>query len=112
MIETLAEPRHLPVQRLLSGVRERRVPNIVRQSQRLGQVLVQFQCMSQRARNLRHFDGMGKPVAKMIRKSRREYLRLGLQTPESTGVDYPIAIALKLVAVSVRRFRIPPAPTL
>ena len=41
VIESLAEARHLPVERLLAGMGERGVPDVVGQRQRFGEILVQ-----------------------------------------------------------------------
>jgi hypothetical protein len=53
---------------------------------------------------------VGEPVAEVIGELRREDLRLIFETPERAGMHNTIAIALKLIAVRVRRFGVPPAP--
>src|SRR5688500_6213537 len=47
------------VQYLLAGVAERRVPEVVRERDRLGQVLIQVQRPRDRARDLHDLDRMG-----------------------------------------------------
>ena len=66
MVETLAETRHLAVQFLLAGVGEGRMPDVVGQRQRFGEILIQRQTNRHRARNLRHFDGMCQAIAKVV----------------------------------------------
>ena len=113
MVETLSEARHLAVELLLAGVGERRVADIVRQRQRLGQVFVQLEDSRQGARNLGYLDGVGQTVAEVIREARREHLGLGLQAPERAGMHHAIPVALEGVAVRVLGFRIaPPAASL
>ena len=50
-------------ERVLAGVAERRVAEIVREGQRLGQVLVEMQFARDRAGDLRHLDAVGQPGA-------------------------------------------------
>ena len=66
VIETFAETRHLAIQFLFAGMSEGRMADIVRQRQRFGEIFVQLQNGGQGAGNLRHFDGVGEPVAEMI----------------------------------------------
>jgi len=54
---------------------------------------------------LRHLDGVGEAVAKVVRVTARENLGLGFETTKGAGVDYAIAVALKVVSIGVRRFR-------
>ena len=53
------------------------MPNVVNQSECLGEFGVQIQRSGDRARDLGDFDRVGEAVAKMIRKARAEDLRLG-----------------------------------
>ena len=110
VVEALAEALHFAVQRLLAGMGERRMPDIVRQRQRLGQILVQLQDVGQRARDLRDFDGVGQAVAEMVGQPGREDLGLGLQPAEGTGMNHAVAVALESVAVRVLGFGISPPP--
>jgi hypothetical protein len=48
---------------------------------------------------------MGQAVPEMIAKAGGENLRLPFHAAESTGMDNPITITLKIVAVGVRRLR-------
>ena len=66
VVEGVAETLHLPVELFFAGVRERRMADIVSQGQRFGQSLVQLQYVGQRTCDLRHLDGVGKAVAKVV----------------------------------------------
>jgi len=48
---------------------------------------------------------MGKPVAKMIRVAAGKNLGLSFKTPKRARMNHPVAIALKVVAVGMLRFR-------
>ena len=58
------------------GVCERRMTDIVSQSQSLGKILVQSKHPRDRPRNLRDLNRVGEPVAEMIRRAGREHLHL------------------------------------
>ncbi len=87
--------RHQPLQRILAGMAERRVAQIMRQRHRLGQFHIQPQRARDRARHLRHLDRMGQPGAEIIALMLDEHLRLVLQPPKRAGMDDPVAVALK-----------------
>jgi len=53
---------------------------------------------------------MGEAIAKVIAITASEDLSLGLQATEGTCVDYPITVALKVIAIRVCRLRIAPSP--
>ncbi len=110
VVEPVAEALHFAVQRLLAGMGERRMADIVGQRQRFGQILVQLQDVGQRARDLRDFDGVGQAVAEVVGEAGRENLRLGFQPAEGTGMNHAVAVALEGVAVRMRGFGISPPP--
>ena len=91
-------------------MRERRMPDIVGQRQRLGQVLVQLQNVGQRAGDLRDLDGVGQAVAEMVGETGREDLGLGFQAAEGARMNHAVAVALEGVAVRMVGFGISPAP--
>ena len=62
-----------------------------------------------RARDLRNFQSVRQPVAKVIRKPRGEDLRLGFQPPKSPRMDDAVAVPRIVVAVGMLRFWIPAA---
>jgi hypothetical protein len=55
------------------------MPDIVRQSQRLGQILIQAQRPTGGPRDLRHFHRMRQAAAEMVRPTIRKDLRLASQ---------------------------------
>src|SRR3954463_165801 len=92
VVETAMDPQ-AAVQRALAGVAERRMAEVMRQRQRLGEVLVEAEPPGQRAGDLRHFEAMSQPGAVMIALMEHEYLGLVLQAAERGGMDHPVAIA-------------------
>ena len=110
VVEAFAEPLHFAVQRLLSGVGERRVPDIVSQRQGFGEILVQLQDVGQGARDLGDFDGVGQAIAEMVGQAGSEDLGLGLQAAEGTGMNHAVAVALESIAVRVIGFGVSPSP--
>src|SRR5579884_759018 len=106
MVEALAKAPHHGVELLLAGVGKWRMPDVVRQRQRFGQILVERQRAGYGARDLRHLNRMGQQVAEMIGKSGGKDLGLVLQPPEGAGVNDTIAIALEFVAIGMRKLGI------
>ena len=86
---------HELVEDALAGVAERRVPEVVAERDRLGQLLVQPQHLGDAARDLRDLERVRQPRAVVIAGRREEHLRLVLQPAERLAVDDAIAIALK-----------------
>ena len=86
---------HLLVERVLAGVAERRVAEIVHQRHRLGEVLVAAQRSRQGSRDLRHLDRMGEPRPVVIALIGDEDLRLVLQPAKGSRVDDAVAVALE-----------------
>lgn len=66
---------HAMIERILPCVPEGRVPEIMRQRNRLGQILMQTQGSGDTARQLRHFDAMREPGAKEVTLVVYKYLR-------------------------------------
>ena len=97
------------IQRPLAGMAERRMAEVMRQRQGLGQILVEAELPGQRAGNLRHFQGVGQPGAVMIALVEHEYLGLVLQAAEGGGMDHPVAIAPERAAGLARRLGKQPA---
>ena len=94
------------VERLLADVSERRVPEIVPEPDRLGQILVEPQRPGDRPRDLRDLQRVGQPGAVVVSARGHEHLRLVLEAPERLAVDDPVAVALKRrpqAAVGLRR---------
>ena len=99
---------HQRVDDALAGVAERRVPEVVAERDRLGQLLVQAQHLGDRARDLRHLERVRQPRAVVIAGRREEHLRLVLQPAERLAVDDAIAIALERRPDVVFGFRAQP----
>ena len=90
-----AEVRHQLVERILAGMAERRVAEIMGKRQRLGQILVDGEGARQRPGNLRHLDGMGQPRAVVIALVIDEDLGLVLEPAKGGRMDDAVAVALK-----------------
>ena len=90
--EPLAEAR---VERLLARVAERRVPHVVPEPDRLGQILVQPQAAGDTARDPGRLQRVGHARPEMVSGRVDEDLRLALQPAERLRVQDPVAIALE-----------------
>ena len=85
---------------------------VVRQRQRLGEILVEPERARQRAGDLRDFQRMGQPGAVMVALVIDEHLRLVRQPAERGRMDDAVAVAPELVAGRAGRLGIAPAPAL
>ena len=113
MIEP-ALPGQRSLQRVLARMAERRMADVVRQTDRLGQVLVQPQRARDGAADLRHLQTVRQADAEMVAVGRHEHLRLVAQAAKADRVDHAVAVALERVARTAKRvgrFGVPPAPT-
>ena len=81
--------------RLLPGVAERRVSEVVTEPDRLDEVLVQAQRARHRPADLRHLERMRQPGARVVAGVRHVHLRLVLETAERARVDDAVAVALE-----------------
>ena len=70
------------VKRRLSGVTERRVPEIMSECDRFGQILVESERPRDGPRNLRDLERMRQPSTVVVALRRDKYLRLVAQPPE------------------------------
>ena len=93
----------------LSGMAEWRMAEVVRERQRLGQVLIEPQLPGQSARNLRDLERVGQPSAIMVALVKNKNLGLVLETAKRGGVDDAVAIAPKCAAACAWRLGIEPA---
>ena len=73
------------------------------QGQRFHQIGVQSKLRGDGARDLRDFDGVRQPVAEVVGVAAGENLRLRFQPAKGAGMDDAVAVALKVVAVGMRR---------
>jgi hypothetical protein len=96
---------HGGVEGFFSGVAEWGMADVMHQGQGFDEVNVQSQLCGDGARDLRDLERMRKPIAEMIGIAAGEDLGLGLQPTKRARMDYPVAVALKVVAVGVLRLR-------
>src|SRR3954451_18471468 len=101
--------KHLVIERLLAGMTERRVAEIMRQRQRLGEVLVEAESARDGAGDLRDFDTVSQAGAIMVALVIDEDLGLVLEAPERGRMDDAVAVALKRRAQVAFRLRVEPA---
>ena len=94
MIEA-AKGAHGLVQRILARMAEGRVPQVMGQSERLRQVLIQAEHAADRAGNLRGFEAVGQARPEIVALVVDENLGLVLQPAEGRAMDDPVAIALE-----------------
>ena len=106
VVEELAMLAHQQVERALAGVPERRMPDVVHQRQRLGQVDIQVELRCDGARDLRDLDGVRQASAKVVGVAAGEDLRLVFQPAEGARVDDAVAVTLKCIAIGMRRLGI------
>jgi hypothetical protein len=96
---------HGGIKRFFSGVSKGRVPNVVDQGKRFHQIDVQPKLGRHGARNLRHFDGVSQSITKMVRESPSKHLRFGFEAAKGAGVNYAVAVALKIIAIGMLGLR-------
>ncbi len=111
MVEA-AERGQAGVERALPGMAERRMAEIVRQRQRLGEIFVESKPAGERAGHLRHFKGVGEPRAVMVALVEDEHLGLVLEAAEGGRVDDPVAIAAEGAAAFAGGLGMEPAAAL
>ena len=72
---------------------ERRMAEIVRKRQRLGEILVETKRAGERTRDLRHFERVGEPGAVVVAFVEDEHLRLVLEPAKGGRMDDAVAVA-------------------
>ena len=82
-------------QRILAGVAERRMADIVCKAQRLGQVLVEPQRARDYPPDLRDFEAVGQPNPVVVAIGGDEHLGLVAQAAEGDRMDDPVAVTLE-----------------
>jgi hypothetical protein len=105
MVETLIG-RERVIERALAGMAERRVSEVVRKGERLGEILVEAERPGDGAGDLRNFETVREPRAQVVALVMDEDLRLVLEPPERVGVDDAVAVALERRAQRVLRLLI------
>ena len=99
---------HAGVERVLAGMAEGRMAEVVGKRDRLGEVVVDPERPRQRPGDLRHFDAVGEAGAKMVSVVGDKDLGLVGEPPKRRGVDDAVPIALELA--SRRRGRLGDEP--
>ncbi len=94
---------HAGVERVLAGVAERRVAEIVAERDRLGEVVVEAQSPRERAGDLRDFDRVGEAGAEMVALVVDEHLGLVGEAAKGGRMDDAVAVALEFGAGRRRR---------
>ena len=101
--------RHALVEGVFAGVAERRMAEVVRQGDGLGQVFVEAELAGDGAADLGHFQGVRQAGAVVVVGLGDEHLRLVHQPAKGGGVDDAVAVALVEGAVGVLRLGMTPA---
>lgn len=106
VIEARAVNAHQLVEFVLAGMAEGRMADIVNERESLGELRIEAEGGGHRASDLRDFESMGEPIAKMIGVANGKDLRLGFEAAESARVDDAVAVSRVDAAVGMRRLRI------
>jgi len=104
VIEGKSVLAHGGVEGFFSGMAKRWMADVMDQRQRFDEVAIQSELGGDRPRDLRNFDRVSQAIAKVVGIAAGEYLSLRLQTAKGAGMNDTVAIALKVVAVGMRRF--------
>jgi hypothetical protein len=94
VVEAAVGRHHLP-QRVLAGVAEGRMAEVMGERQGLRHVLVQIEGAADRAGNLRDLQAVGQARAEVVALVVHEDLGLVLEPTERRGVDDPIPVPLE-----------------
>src|SRR5579862_6569484 len=97
MIEA-ADVAHRLVERILAGMAEGRMADVMGEAQRLCQILVEAKRAGERPADLGDLQTVRQANADMIVVRRDEHLGLVAQSTKGDRVDNPVAIALKGIA--------------
>ncbi len=101
---------HAGIQRVLPGMTERRVAEIVSQRNGLGQIFVSAQVAGNRTGNLGDFKAVRQACAEQIAFMIDKNLGLVFEAPKGSGVNNTVAVALKFTACCRGRLRMRTAP--
>ena len=101
---------HAGVQRVLPGMSERRVAEVVREADGLDEVLIEPHGARHGSGNLRDLEGVSQTRSVEITFVIDEDLGLVDEAAKCRGVDDAVAIALELAAISRGIFRVAAAP--
>ena len=107
-----AGSRERGAQRILAGMAERRMAEVVSEAQRLGQVLVEAERPRHRPADLRHFQAVRQADPVVVAVRRDEHLSFMAEAAEGDRVDQAVPVALENIARAARAriaFRVKPA---
>ncbi len=104
VIECGAICLHQLVQLAFTGMTERRMANVVNQSESLGKFGIEAESGGYGSRDLRDFERVREAIAEMIGITGGENLRFGLKPAKSTRVNDAVAVARVLGTIRVTRF--------
>jgi len=97
---------------IFAGMAERRMAEIVRETERLGEILIEAERPGHSPPDLRDFEAVREPDAIMVAVGSDEHLCLVAETAEGDRMDQPVAVTLENVARAARArigFRMEPA---
>ena len=94
--------RHRLGQSIFARMAERRVTNVMCQTQGLGQILVQPQRARDHPADLRHLQRVREANAVVIAIGRDEHLRFRPQPPKGNRMNDPVAVTLIIAAGAAR----------
>ena len=100
------------VKRILPGMSEGGMPQVVPQRDGLGQILIQFQRPGNGSGYLRHLKGVCKPCAVMIALGRYEHLGLVLHPSERLTMYYSVSVPLEIRSYIAFFLCLEPSPCL
>jgi hypothetical protein len=106
VFKAVAKLLHLAIEFFFAYVAERGMAQVMHQRQGFGVFLIQPKRDGNGARHLGDFQRVGEAVAEMVAKAGGEDLGFAFHAAEGAGMDDAVAVALKIVAVGMRRFRI------
>jgi hypothetical protein len=95
VVEPLSMPLQAAIQRALTGVPKRRVPDVMNQCEGLSEISIEPQRRRHLPGHLRDLDRMRQPAAKMIRRAACKYLRLSGQPAECSRLNDTIPVTLE-----------------
>src|SRR5215470_15313822 len=92
VVERTAMRLHQFMQFSFAVVAERRVDNVVNQSQRFGKFAIEAEGGGNGARDLCDLESVGEAIAEMVGVARGENLGFGFQTAKSARVDDAVTV--------------------
>jgi hypothetical protein len=106
VIEARAVRAHQFVELVFASVAEGRMPDVMDEGESFGKFRVKAERRGNRASDLRNFQSMREPIAKMIGITDGEDLRLGFKAAEGTRVNDAVTVPRVFAAVGMRWFSI------